>query len=117
MPRRRFPVHLYFQVIPGLGPLRGHIRSAGNLFDQFRRLQGESRQGFLVAAEDLQPQIGTDAGGKHVDPVDDRHGPAIGHPGNLQLFVQLPHQLFRRHPRTPPITRFQEDDRLEHGEG
>jgi hypothetical protein len=65
---------------------------------------------------DLQSQRAAHAGGEHVDPPADRHGPGVSDARKFHRSVEFGDQLLLRHPARPPLARLQHDHGFEHRE-
>ena len=90
------------------------VAGARNGTDGVSHLARQGLERRQVGAEDLDAHLRADAGGQHVDPVDDRHRPDGGHAGQLRGATHLGAQPIDRHARPPLVPRLQVDDRLGH---
>src|SRR5881628_258722 len=67
-----------------------------------------------IWTEDLDADGGTNAGGKHIDAVLDRHGPSVGYAGKTYLLVHLVDKFFPGHSDAPFGFRLQHYCSLSH---
>ncbi len=70
--------------------------------------------GAQIVPVDLDTDLGPDAGGQHLDPVNDRLRPDISYAGHLQCRVELGDQLFPCHSGPPLSLRPEADNRFVH---
>ena len=94
-----YAVGLDIEVVTAGGALRVGAGGSGHGFYDRLDLPGELLHFAQVLAEYLDADRCTDAGGEHVDPVLDRHGPGIADPRYLQGLVQFGNQFVDGHAR------------------
>ena len=98
-----------------LAALTAVITAIDGLKDHDRRdVLGSFLKGVEVIPEYLDPHLRTYPGREHLDAVDDRLRPDIGHAWHPQRGVHLGDEFLPRHPIAPLILRLQVDDGLVH---
>ena len=107
-------VGLDIEVITAGGALRVGTGGSRHGFYDSLDVPGELLHFAQILAEYLDADRRADAGGEHVDPVLDWHGPGIADSRYLQGLVQFGDQLVDGYAVAPFTFRFQVDDRFGH---